>query len=238
MAIDLSSDSTRHTGVYVIRNVVNGKVYVGSASRGIRSRWNEHLSNLRKARHANRHLQAAWIKYGEGAFEFKVLLVCGADDCLTNEQIFIDQMKAANDEYGYNILPLAGSARGWKPNAETRAKMSAAGKGRVKTPEHQAKISAAQIGQKRAPLSVEQRTLLSVIHKGRPKSAEHRAKIAAAHRGRKKSPEHLAKILAANTILKAIAANVGRVDSPERIAKRVATRLANKLAKEAQKTAV
>lgn len=66
---------------------------------------------------------------------------------------------------------------GVRPNAETRAKMSAFAKKRGVTPEWQAAGWAANTG--------------------RPLSAEHRAKISAALKGKPKSPEHVAAATAA-----------------------------------------
>ena len=46
------------TGVYQIRNLVNGKTYIGSTSRNFNIRNTEHFSLLRNGKHANNHLVA------------------------------------------------------------------------------------------------------------------------------------------------------------------------------------
>ena len=51
------------SGIYVIRNLVNDKLYVGKSVH-IENRWLEHQSDLRNGRHANIHLQRAHDKYG------------------------------------------------------------------------------------------------------------------------------------------------------------------------------
>lgn len=90
--------------------------------------------------------------------------------------------------------------KGKKISPAHRAKLSAAGKGRVRGPhsaEHRAKIGAAHLGKKH---SVESRAKMSAANKGqvhRPHSAETRAKIGAAKKGKPKSSEHRAKISAA-----------------------------------------
>lgn len=63
--------------IYKIRNVVNGKFYVGSAV-DTRTRFRQHRKLLRKGTHHCKHLQAAWNKYGEDAFKFEVVehVVC------------------------------------------------------------------------------------------------------------------------------------------------------------------
>lgn len=60
--------------VYWIRNRTNGKFYVGSTTQRY-VRWRTHKKKLRAGTHHCRHLQAAWNKYGEKAFEFSVVEV-------------------------------------------------------------------------------------------------------------------------------------------------------------------
>jgi hypothetical protein len=73
----------------------------------------------------------------------------------------------------------------WKAIAEWHKKSSEAQVGRKFSEEHRAKISAAGIGRVSANkgkiLSQEWREKMSVAAKGRPKSEEHKAKIKAAH---------------------------------------------------------
>ena len=58
--------------IYWIRNVMNGKFYVGSSTQRY-VRWRTHKKKLRANRHHCPHLQAAWNKYGESSFEFSVV---------------------------------------------------------------------------------------------------------------------------------------------------------------------
>ena len=64
----------KQQGVYQIRNVVNGKFYVGS-SKDIKNRHAAHRKLLRGNRHHCPHLQAAWNKYGEDCFKFEVIVL-------------------------------------------------------------------------------------------------------------------------------------------------------------------
>lgn len=65
---------------------------------------------------------------------------------------------------------------------ETRARIAAAGEGRVQPPEARAKVSEARRGK---PLSPEHREKLSKAKRGRTLPAEHRAKIAASTKTRR-----------------------------------------------------
>jgi group I intron endonuclease len=57
--------------IYKIRNVVNGKFYVGSTT-DTRERFRNHRKMLRGNKHHCRHLQASWNKHGEDCFKFEV----------------------------------------------------------------------------------------------------------------------------------------------------------------------
>ncbi len=202
--------SDRATGVYCIRNVINRKVYIGSAAISFRRRWNEHKGKLLKGSHGNKHLQSAWDKYGAEAFEFRILQVVGIEELLATEQAMIDFHKSAERRFGYNIAPIAGSLLGHRHSPESKAKIVTAQLGKKATPEHRAKISASNMGhhvsdETRAKIaekarnrkaSPQTRAKMSASHK--LQSPETRAKIAAAGRGRKHSPETRAKISESN----------------------------------------
>lgn len=92
-----------YTGIYAICNKVNGKLYIGSARNAI-DRWQkEHLPILKKNKHYNRHLQHAWNKYGESAFEFLVLEECGEALLVEREGYWIEYHKSWDRSYGYNL---------------------------------------------------------------------------------------------------------------------------------------
>jgi group I intron endonuclease len=61
------------SGVYTIRNLFDGKQYVGSAARSLKRRWKSHRQQLRSKSHHNYKLLTAWCRCGETAFEFDVI---------------------------------------------------------------------------------------------------------------------------------------------------------------------
>ena len=116
---------TQDSGVYVLRNIVNGKVYIGSAG-NIRSRVRTHIWNLQQGRNRpNRHLQNAWNKYGGESFEALILFICPNDQCTAVEQSMLDHLACH-----YNV-----SRNAAKPRL-----------GMKNTPEHNRKLSEANIG--------------------------------------------------------------------------------------------
>lgn len=195
------------SGIYRIENVVNGKVYVGSAI-DFDARRRKHMRDLRRGVHHSHKLQAAWAKYGPEAFVFIRLLVCAPDDLLIYEQRALDAYESARR--GYNVSPTAGSMRGIKRKpftAEHRAKLSAARKCRPpekRSPESCARIAAGirasfARGERKPPppFTTERRRRISEALKGFRLSPESIAKMAASKRGRVAPPEERARIAAA-----------------------------------------
>lgn len=108
------------TGVYQIRNLVNGKVYVGSGAskRGINGRFWDHRNDLNANSHHSIKLQRAWIKYGSESFVFEVIELTSPANCISREQWWMDKKDSCKN--GYNILPTAGSPLGSKQSIATR----------------------------------------------------------------------------------------------------------------------
>lgn len=111
------------SGIYVITNSINGKIYIGS-SVNITERWYRHKRLLRRGIHHNKHLQSSWNKYGESEFVFKIIEECEIDNLTLREQHFLDILKPQ-----YNICPTAGSSLGWKHSEETKKHLSKIGMG-------------------------------------------------------------------------------------------------------------
>ena len=142
----------RGTGVYSIRNVANGKLYIGSSANSLSSRMAEHKRQLGLGTHYNRYLQRAWNKYGSRSFEFSIIERCEPKRCVASEQAWIDKMKASKEKFGYNISPTAASTLGTKLSKETRRRISESkkgvGLGRKMSTEAKRKISKALVGNK------------------------------------------------------------------------------------------
>jgi group I intron endonuclease len=237
-------------GIYHITHAASGKHYVGSSG-DVTRRWRNHRRALQRGSHHSRLLQSAWAEHGAHAFEFAVLEVveCRAD-LIAREQFWMETLNAVAS--GFNVCPNAGGGAGYVPTNEQRAKMSAAGKGRPKSPEHRAtiaeahlgmthtvesraKIGAASRGRKRSPQSLAK---LSATLTGKRHSDAARAAISAALKGKPKSAEAIANYVASRarnarplspeSRARIAVASTGRKQSPETIAKRVAGQVATK----------
>jgi len=191
----------RCSGVYDILNTVNGKLYVGSTVFTIRNRLIDHRHRLRRGVHPNRHLQAAWNKYGEAWFRFRVREVCTPQECLDRETYWIGSLRATDTRCGYNVCREGCNRQGVRHSAAARMKMSEAKRGKPNgrkgiphTEETKARIAAVKRGK---PLNIETRMKMSAAQKGRPKSAEHKAKTRTTHWSRSSQAEEVkAKISA------------------------------------------
>lgn len=119
------------SGIYVIVNITNSKAYVGSAT-NLARRKTVHFTRLRCDKHPSKHLQAAFRKYGEAAFEFRVLETV-ADDAqntlVAREQYWMDVMSPA-----YNKRLVADSNWGVAHTPAQRAAQSDAIKAFRATP--------------------------------------------------------------------------------------------------------
>jgi len=113
---------SRASGIYVIRNTVNGKVYVGS-SHYMHDRWKAHIACLKTGKHHSRKLQNSWNKHGAESFEFLVVLLCEQKDLMMYEQQVMDFYDAYRK--GYNGVPLARSRQGSKHHKDVLQRMKA-----------------------------------------------------------------------------------------------------------------
>jgi group I intron endonuclease len=220
--------------VYLLTNTLNGKQYVGQTQQRLTVRWRQHRKDrLRR----NTLLANALRKYGSAAFTIRALSQTLNQTALTSlEQFWIRELKTLAPA-GYNLTE---GGEGGRRTAETRAKMTLAAIknapktsarmlgnryniGRKQTEEH--------VENKRQALFGNKNGLGNKSRTGHKTAPEIRAKISKAlignsyAKGFKHSQETRAKVSAGLRGLK---------QSAETIAKRVATRKANKIARQAE----
>ena len=110
--IDLLPDAA---GVYCITNRVNGRRYVGTATKSILQRCLQHRSDLRQGRSPNIPMRRDAVLYGHGVFFFFAFRIdafeaAGRKAHLDNLEIwFCAQLCAHDERFGYNLE--AGHAR-------------------------------------------------------------------------------------------------------------------------------
>ena len=109
------------SGIYIIRNITNNKVYVGSA-KNIRQRLHEHKSMLRNNKHSSKYLQNAY-NLDSKKFLFSILECVSIENLIKREQYWLDFFRCFNKLNGYNNVPIAYSSLGRKFSEETKEKI-------------------------------------------------------------------------------------------------------------------
>lgn len=195
-------------GVYLIKNKVTDKFYVGS-SIDIDRRWKRHIDDLSKNKHHSKKLQNSWNKHGKDCFEFLL-----AESAFTVQELEIKEQNWINKynsfANGYNVAPIAQKIGLLPKTEEHKRKIGLAHKGRKLSEESKEKIRQKALGRKCKPISDEQKVKISQANKGKKRTQamkDHLSfiKTGVPH-GRKLTPEHKAAMLAGRN-LKAIPCN-------------------------------
>lgn len=192
--------SQEDSGIYVIININNNDIYLGS-SNNLRVRKYNHYYKLRHNLHHSIVLQRAWNKYGENSFRFKILLLCEPFELLRYEQLLLDFLCPK-----YNIaIDAKAPTRGTKLSEEHKQKIGLANKGHPNylirhTDETKAKISLSSIGRKKTE---EQRKAISIRMKNNKNGVGNKSNL-----GKTRSLE------SRNKVSKALEKHYGKVLSP------------------------
>lgn len=127
--------------VYRVVNLLNGKSYIGLTNSTPMKRWTQHvwLASCSKQRSYRTLMSDAIRKYGKQMFRISTLKVC------------YDRAEAAAEEVRliallrpeYNLTAGGEGTLGTVKSAAVRAKISAAQKGRMRSPELRQRLSAA-----------------------------------------------------------------------------------------------
>lgn len=123
---------TKICGIYKITNKINGKCYIGQ-SIDIIKRWKTEY----KWHHINKHLLAAFNKYGLENFNFEIIEECEPSLLNEREQFWISIYNSFDRNFGYNkTLGGAGTpGRIFVMSEETKNKIRLANTGRKFTAE-------------------------------------------------------------------------------------------------------
>lgn len=88
--------------IYLIKNNINGKVYIGKTKKSIEERWKEHIKKAKNR--INRRLYDAINKYGPENFTVSELDFTNDDEKINEmESWFIYILHSNDPKYGYNM---------------------------------------------------------------------------------------------------------------------------------------
>jgi group I intron endonuclease len=129
------------SGIYVIRNKINGKEYVGK-SKELTKRNRAELNSLKHGDFHNKHLQRSYDKYGPENFEIEVIKRNICPGLLgAHEIIEIAKRGLPDHDLGYNYTWGGEGTNGYKPTEEARKNMSKAQTGKKISKEQRKKQS-------------------------------------------------------------------------------------------------
>jgi len=138
----LNTKDQKKIGIYLIRNLINGKVYIGK-SKNIYYRLKDHITRLNtKNKNENLHLTNSWHKYGKENFAYVVLEYFEElDEKLLSEKelYYMQKYDSLNRNKGYNLR--YDSSTGLVVSKETRKRMSESQIKRYLDPKEREKIS-------------------------------------------------------------------------------------------------
>jgi len=114
--------------IYMIKNKINGKIYIGQTTRPIEKRFAEHRT--RKKGYSAIH--DAIKKYGWNNFEID-WYECPDEDLNFDEEVLVREMRTLSPD-GYNLME--GGGNGGKRSEESKQKMSKSHLGKTLSDEH------------------------------------------------------------------------------------------------------
>lgn len=179
----------RVTCVYRIRNIQNGKSYVGSST-DAKSRMLTHFRLLKLQKHTSQHLQNAYNQYGRECFVFEILQNCqgfSAESLVVMEAEWIGLLNVCDREFGYNTWLFPQTITTHKHTSEAKKKIGLASLGRKPSDE------AIRLLVERNK-SDAMRTKISQSKTGRCLTPEHRAALSLAKTGTKLTQETRIKL--------------------------------------------
>lgn len=171
------------TGIYLITNLINGKMYVG-LSVDIPKRWNKHTKT---SKNKSRAIKNALNKYGVDNFNFKMIHQCSKKRLGELEKFYIKKLNTMSPN-GYNLTS-GGEHPEW--SQESRDKLSVSLTGRVVSNECCQNISKAQKESEKTERHI---IALADMKRGVPLTPEHRNNLKRTLEQREKmSRERIAK---------------------------------------------
>lgn len=157
-------------GIYLIRNKINGKVYVGQST-NIHRRWMEHLRSgqpelysKKNERDSTTPIHLAMQKYGIENFVLITLEECPREELNDREKFWIKQFDSTNKKNGYNIGQGGQNSFALKGENHSQAKLTQAQVNEIKELLKYSNLTLEEISQR---YSFVAKSTLSLINQGK-----------------------------------------------------------------------
>ena len=172
--------------VYMFKNKIDGKIYVGKTKRKLEIRVKEHIYGVKGS-----YIDSAIKKYGIKNFEVSILEECNSMEELNEREKFWIRELNSKVPNGYNLTEGGDGGLGHVVTLETRQKISKSKTGKPGHPPSEKQLQTSSEngrkskGRKLRPHTEEEKKHLSEIQKGRKISEETRTKMIASNWNRR-----------------------------------------------------
>lgn len=102
MKFNISDDIARNSGIYMIKNTIDRRVYVGKAE-NMFQRYLQHRASLASGTHSNGLLQFFVNQHCMDCLNFELLEVCNKSQLADREVHYMEEHKSIFHGYGFNI---------------------------------------------------------------------------------------------------------------------------------------
>lgn len=119
------NDIPQEAGIYLLRNKVNNKIYIGKSLNLWKRMFNHKHCSVRKKTISG--IASAIKKYGWDNFEIEILEVLPLIDnntLLKKEAYYIEKYNSTLNKIGYNLLKYGTDTTGWKHSEKTKKILS------------------------------------------------------------------------------------------------------------------
>lgn len=179
--LEILEDNKGKSGIYMWKNLLTGKIYIGSAQ-NIKRRLTGYYNVSFLEKNTNMYICRSLLLHGYSSFGLSILEYCSKKILIEREQYYINTLKP-----GYNICKTAGSTLGRLHSVEAKSKISRAKQGTNQGKNNSFFGKVHSEGSKKQMSEVKLGTSLSDITK---------AKISVSKQGKKFTKEHIANLSA------------------------------------------
>lgn len=118
LKLDITQEDYHKSGVYIIKSMIDNKIYIGSTKDFI-TRYKTHKSKLYRGIHHSVYLQNFYNKYGNEKLTFSIIEFCDKEHLIKREQYWLDKLKPQ-----FNTRKIAENNEGTKRTQEQKDKIS------------------------------------------------------------------------------------------------------------------